>query len=48
MRTLRWKAWAAEIERRIAEIESGAVQLAPAAEALTRARTAPLCSSRGG
>lgn len=33
-------AWAAETERRIAEIEAGTVQLIPAAEALARARAA--------
>ena len=31
-------AWAAEIERRIAEVESGAVQVIPIAEALARVR----------
>jgi putative addiction module component (TIGR02574 family) len=30
--------WAAEIERRIAEVESGAVQVIPIAEALARVR----------
>lgn len=34
------EAWAAETERRIAEIESGTVQLIPAAEAIARARAA--------
>lgn len=34
------EAWAAETERRIAEIESGTVELIPAAEALSRARAA--------
>lgn len=34
------EAWAAEVERRIAEIESGRVQLVPAAEAIARARAA--------
>ena len=33
-------AWAAEIERRIAEVESGAVQVIPIAEALARVRAA--------
>jgi putative addiction module component (TIGR02574 family) len=33
-------AWAAETERRIAEIEAGTVQLIPAAEATARARAA--------
>jgi putative addiction module component (TIGR02574 family) len=31
-------AWAAEIERRIADVESGAVQVIPIAEALARVR----------
>ena len=31
-------AWAAEIERRIADIEGGAVQVIPIAEALARVR----------
>jgi len=31
-------AWAAEIERRIAEVESGAVRVIPIAEALARVR----------
>lgn len=31
-------AWAAEVERRIAEVESGAVQLIPIAEALAQVR----------
>jgi len=30
--------WAAEVERRIAEIESGRVQVIPAADAIARAR----------
>lgn len=34
------EAWAAETERRIAEIENGTVQLIPAAEAIARARAA--------
>jgi len=34
------EAWAAEVERRIAEIESGRVQLVPASEAVARARAA--------
>jgi putative addiction module component (TIGR02574 family) len=33
-------AWAAEIERRITEVESGAVQVIPIAEALARVRAA--------
>jgi len=33
-------AWATEIERRIAEVESGAVQVIPIAEALARVRAA--------
>ena len=33
-------AWAAEIERRIAEVESGAVQVIPIAEAVARVRAA--------
>ena len=34
------EAWVAEVERRIAEIESGRAQLIPAGEAITRARAA--------
>ena len=34
------EAWAQEVERRIAEIESGAVQLIPIEEALARVRAA--------
>ncbi|MFL6291244.1 MAG: addiction module protein [Thermoanaerobaculia bacterium] len=34
------EAWAAEIERRIEEVESGRAQLIPAAEAIARARAA--------
>lgn len=34
------EAWAQEVERRIAEVESGAVQLIPIEEALTRVRAA--------
>ncbi len=34
------EAWAAETERRIAEIEAGTVQMIPAAEAIARARAA--------
>ena len=34
------EAWAAEIERRIADVESGAVQVVPIAEALARVRAA--------
>jgi len=33
-------AWAAEVERRIADVESGAVQVIPIAEALARVRAA--------
>lgn len=33
-------AWAQEVERRVAEIESGAVQLIPIEEALARVRAA--------
>ena len=33
-------AWATEIERRIADVESGAVQVIPIAEALARVRAA--------
>ena len=33
-------AWAAEVERRIAEIESGRGQVVPAADAISRARAA--------
>ena len=33
-------AWAQEVERRIAEVESGAVQLIPIEEALARVRAA--------
>ena len=32
------EAWAAEVERRIAEIEGGHVQMIPAEEAIARAR----------
>jgi putative addiction module component (TIGR02574 family) len=32
------EAWAAEIERRIAEVESGAVQVVPIADALAQVR----------
>ncbi|MGI8896539.1 MAG: addiction module protein [Casimicrobiaceae bacterium] len=32
------EAWATEVERRIAEVESGAVQAIPIAEALARVR----------
>lgn len=32
------EAWAVEVERRIAEVESGAVQLIPIAEALSQVR----------
>jgi len=34
------EAWAAEVERRIAEVESGAVQILPIAEALAQVRAA--------
>jgi putative addiction module component (TIGR02574 family) len=34
------EAWAAEVERRIAEIEGGRVHLIPAADAVARARAA--------
>jgi putative addiction module component (TIGR02574 family) len=34
------EAWATEVERRIEEIESGRVQLVPAADAIARARAA--------
>ena len=34
------EAWAVEVERRIAEVESGAVQLIPIEEALARVRAA--------
>lgn len=34
------EAWAAEVERRIAEIENGTVQMIPAAEAIAAARNA--------
>ena len=34
------EAWAAEVERRIAAIESGRTQLVPASEAIARARAA--------
>ncbi len=33
-------AWAAEVERRIEEIENGRAKLIPAAESITRARAA--------
>ena len=33
-------AWAAEIERRIADVESGAVQVIPISEALAQVRAA--------
>ena len=32
------EAWAAEVERRIADVESGRVQMIPAEEAIARAR----------
>jgi putative addiction module component (TIGR02574 family) len=34
------QAWATEVERRLAEIESGRAQLVPAADAIARARAA--------
>jgi len=34
------EAWAAEIARRLAELDSGAVELVPYAEAMARARAA--------
>ena len=34
------EAWAKEVEKRIAEIESGRAQLVPATEAIARARAA--------
>jgi putative addiction module component (TIGR02574 family) len=34
------EAWAAEVERRIADVESGAVQVIPISEALAQLRTA--------
>ena len=34
------EAWAAEIERRIADVESGTVQVIPVAEALAQVRAA--------
>ena len=34
------EAWAAEVERRIEEVEGGRAQLLPAAEAIARARAA--------
>jgi putative addiction module component (TIGR02574 family) len=34
------EAWAAEVERRIAEVESGSVQLIPIVEALAQVRAA--------
>jgi putative addiction module component (TIGR02574 family) len=34
------EAWAIEVDRRVAAIESGRVQLVPAAEAIARARAA--------
>ena len=34
------EAWAAEVDRRIAEIEAGRAQVVPAAEAIARARDA--------
>jgi putative addiction module component (TIGR02574 family) len=33
-------AWAAEVERRIADVESGAVKVIPIAEALAKVRSA--------
>ena len=34
------EAWAAEVERRVAEVESGTVQVIPVAEALAQVRAA--------
>ena len=34
------EAWAAEVERRIADVENGTVQVIPIAEALARVRAA--------
>ena len=34
------EAWAAEVERRIADVESGTVQVIPIADALARVRAA--------
>jgi putative addiction module component (TIGR02574 family) len=34
------EAWAAEVERRIADVESGAIQVIPISEALAQLRTA--------
>jgi putative addiction module component (TIGR02574 family) len=34
------EAWAVEVERRIADVESGAVQVVPIAEALAQVRAA--------
>lgn len=34
------EAWAAEVERRIADVESGAVQVIPIAQALAQVRAA--------
>jgi putative addiction module component (TIGR02574 family) len=34
------EAWAVEVERRIADVESGAVQVIPISEALAQARAA--------
>jgi putative addiction module component (TIGR02574 family) len=34
------EAWAAEVERRIADVESGAVQVIPISEALAQVRVA--------
>jgi len=34
------EAWAVEVERRVAEVESGRSKLIPAAEAIARARAA--------
>lgn len=33
-------AWAAEVERRIADVESGGVQVVPLADAIAQVRTA--------
>lgn len=39
--------WAAETERRIAEIEAGTAQLIPAADAIARARATLKCAFTG-
>ncbi len=42
------EAWAAEVERRIAEIEAGRVTVVPAAEAIARARRAGALAATAG